>query len=134
MLSNAAWLKTLKVSNKTPATCHRVRAYITSFLIVLASVAIANAASAVTLYDGDPSYRVSVRIARGAIDSSDLEVAQGHVTSREGVKVTVRSRNQWAYGGFFIQKPRSGNLEGPRHQWCLRGYQDGGEARIKRSC
>ena len=67
MLSNAAWLKTLKVSNKTPATCRRVRAYITSFLIVLASVAIANAASAVTLYDGDPSYRVSVRMGQSTV-------------------------------------------------------------------
>jgi hypothetical protein len=112
MLSNAAWLKTLKVSNKTPATCHRVRAYITSFLIVLASVAIANAASAVTLYDGDPSYRVSVRIARGAIDSSDLEVAQGHVTSREGVKVTVRSRNSGLTAAFLYKNQGRGIWRG----------------------
>ena len=128
MLSNAAWLRTFKVSNKALSICLRIHIGITSLLLVLASVAIVGPASALTLYDGewsviiltrsgacDPNYRVGVQIAHGEIDSGGFAAVQGQVTSRGGVKVTVRSGNQWAYGsGTSQQEPWPGCLEGPR--------------------
>jgi hypothetical protein len=95
----------------------RIHTWITCFLLALAGVAVVGPALALTLYDGewsvvivtrmgacDPSYRVGVQIARGAIDSGGLATVQGQVTSRGGVKVTVRSGNQWAYGSGFLNK------------------------------
>jgi hypothetical protein len=117
MLSNAAWLRTFKVSNKAPLICLRIHVGITSLLLVLASVAIVGPASALTLYDGewsviiltrsgacDPNYRVGVQITDGKIDSDGFAPVQGQVTSRGGVKVTVRSGNQWAYGSGLLNK------------------------------
>ena len=100
---------------------------ITSFLLVLAGVAIVGPASALTLYDGewsviiltrsgacDPSYRVGVQIAHGEIDSGGFAAVQGQVTSRGGVKVTVRSGNQWAYGSGLLNKNLAGVFGGAK--------------------
>ena len=95
------------------------RARLAVLVIALASVAIADPASAITLDDGDwsvgivtrsgacdPSYRVGVLIVRGAVDSGGLAAVQGQVASSGGVKVTVRSGSQWAYGSGFLNKNR----------------------------
>jgi hypothetical protein len=113
MLSDAAWLETFK--NKAHAIYRGIS--ITSFLLVLAGLVIVSPASALTLYDGDwsvviltrsgacdPSYRVVVQIVDGAIDSGGLAAVHGQVTSTGGVKVKVRSVNQWAYGSGFLKK------------------------------
>lgn len=117
MFCAATWLKTSRVSNNALVITRRFRTCFASFLLVLAGVAIVGPASALTRYDGDwsvvivtrsgacdPSYRVGVQIARGAIDSGGLAAVQGQVTSRGGVKVTVRSGNQRAYGSGFLNK------------------------------
>jgi hypothetical protein len=117
MFYDGIWLKTLKSSNKVPVIYRRIRTRIRSFLLVLASVAIVGPASALTLYDGDwsvvivtrsgacdPSYRVDLQIVRGAVDSGGLATVQGQVTPTGGVKVTVRSGNQRAYGSGLLNK------------------------------
>jgi hypothetical protein len=117
MLSHAAWLRSFKASNKALLICLRIHIGTTSLLLVLASVAIVGPASALTLYDGewsviiltrsgacDPNYRVGVQIAHGEIDSGGFAAVQGQVTSRGGVKVSVRSGNQWAYGSGLLNK------------------------------
>jgi hypothetical protein len=118
MLSNSAWLRTFKETSKALSICLRIHTGITSLLLVLASVVV-GPASALTLYDGewsviiltrrgacDPSYRIGVQIAHGEIDSGGFATVHGRVTSRGGIKVTVRSGNQWAYGSGLINRNR----------------------------
>ena len=114
---------TFKTNDGATAIYHRIRSRIASCVLMLACVAIVSPASALTLYDGDwsvvivtrsgacdPSYRVGVQIAGGAVGSRGLAAVRGQVTSRGSVKVTVRSGSQWAYGSGFLRKYRGSGV------------------------
>jgi hypothetical protein len=94
-----------------------------SVVLALTCIAVVGPAFARTPYDGDwsviivtqtgacdPSYRIGVQIARGAVDGGGIAAVQGQVTSRGNVKVTVRSGSQWAYGSGFLSKNHGGGV------------------------
>ena len=124
MFCDVTWCMTFKTSDGATAIYRGMRTCIASFVLVLVCVAaIVSPASALTLYDGDwsvvivtrsgacdPSYRVGVQIAGGAVGSRGLAAVQGQVTSRGSVKVTVRSGSQWAYGSGFLSKYRGSGV------------------------
>jgi hypothetical protein len=94
-------------------------------VLALASVVVAGAAIARTVYDGDwsvlivsnsgscgSSYRYGVQIADGAViyDGGGMITMQGRVTPKGAVRVIVRAGSQWADGSGRLTKMRGGGV------------------------
>jgi hypothetical protein len=101
------------------------RAVFLILVLALASVVVAGAAIARTVYDGDwsvlivsnsgscgSSYRYGVQIADGAViyDGGGMITMQGRVTPKGAVRVIVRAGSQWADGSGRLTKMCGGGV------------------------
>ena len=102
MFCDATSLMTLKTNSAATTIYHWIHTCIAGLFLVLACVAIVSPASALTLYDGDwsvvivthsgacdPSYRVGVQIAGGAVNSGGPAAVQGQVTPGGGLRLRL---------------------------------------------
>ena len=121
MVSELSGLTAFMVKLYGPLIDQRLRAWLVTFALALASVAVAGPAFARTVFDGawsvlivthggacDTAYRYEVRITDGTVvsNASGPATVQGQVTPTGAVKVTVQAANQRADG--------SGRLSGNR--------------------
>ena len=102
----------------------QIRARLAGFVLVLAYFAVVSPAFARTPYDGDWSvvivthrgacdadYRFGVQIELGmVVNGGGIATVQGQVTPQGGVRVTVRSGSERAYGFGRLSKNRGSGV------------------------
>jgi hypothetical protein len=121
MVSELTGLTASMVKYYEPLINQRLRAWLLTFALALAGVAVSNPAFARTVFDGawsvlivthggacDTAYRYEVRITDGTVisDASGPATVQGRVTPTGAVKVTVQAANQRADGSGYLSRNR----------------------------
>jgi hypothetical protein len=133
MVNELTGLTVSMVKYYKPLIDQRLRAWLLTFALALAGVAVASPAFARTVFDGawsvlivthggacDTAYRYEVRITDGTVisDAGGPATVQGRVTPTGAVKVTVQAVNQRADG--------SGRLNGDRGRGAWSGQGTSG--------
>jgi hypothetical protein len=133
MVSELSGLTAFMVKHDGPLIDQRLRAWLLTFALALAGVAVAGPGFARTVFDGawsvlivthggacDTAYRYEVRITDGTVisDVGGPVTVQGRVTPTGTVKVAVQAANQRADG--------SGRLSGNRGRGAWSGQGTSG--------
>jgi hypothetical protein len=125
MFRSRTGLIALNVKSESIIISQWLRAYVLTFVLALACVAVAGPAFARTVYDGgwsvlivtnggacEPNYRFGLQIFDGVVlkDGGSLATVQGRVSRSGAVRVIVRAGSQWAYGSGRLSRNRGGGI------------------------